>query len=1448
MSVTSVPQPAGMDELLRRCRMRIQVQTAVRGLADTVRTLAVCVLVGCVVDFLIPLPGTVRLILLMGFVGAAVTVFWRRLAGPLLKSFPAEELGAAVDLTHPDLKEGLASLIAFQNPELTEAEAGSALMRMRLCGQVESALRNVEERNVVTPRSMIRRCGYALVPILFVLLPVLFWPSGSQLLLQRLLLPLANLSTVSNLYFEVPSANRWVVAGSDVRFEAIPRWRTHAAGPLPQSVSVELETRDGHRDSLPMEYDESGTRFLATLPAVRMSLRYRISGGGFVSEWFDLNVAEPPRIVAVLLTETPPAYTGRPIELFDGAVGNIPVFERSQIDLVVQFSKPAAEAKILWQDWSPITSQIAVDELSEELVPDAVADSGVLKGTAANETLPIAEPVQWSADRLTATFRWTALGSGRFEIFAADERGLPNPTEPERLLEVAEDKAPILKVTGVTDELKLRPDDVLPLNCSVADDIGVGSLELRFRKNEEVERIEPAAGLERGRRSIEHAFRMALKDLGLTSGDRLSIRIRAADERPVPEPHVVWSQTWTIGIDDQAEAVGSQALREEDQKLIDQLKALEQQLAQDAERGKELKEQLWQTWDDATRQAVRQLSEKEQQQGRELEQLAEQVAAHPLMKDQADELNSVGDVLRTEIPEPLNDAARADRNPAANKIQEAVDALGTSRERLHQTIEEIENLAKLEADLAELNRLALEADRLAEDARQLEQDQKANEPDEGQTAEELQRELEERNQQLSADRQRLTSDLEELLRKRNELLESARQAQSEKLEALSKQLQQLGQQQQQLADAVQEESRETARDAQSLTDQLQRIRNDAGELDQQLAKNAPPSPRPDLSALDDAIRAMRQGNLSAAEKNVAAVSQEMQKAAASEKKAARDQSAQQAGDIADRLEHLKQQLGELSSQHSAEPSPENAKSSEGSNPADDGNLSDTESLPAQSNRIADDLISRLKTLSDATAALSATLASDPKADRAAAQDAELAAADGNDAVRAARAGEFSDAAQKMEQSADKSLLAAGKLNDHEQQDRRTQLQAMAGEMKQLADTIRQLQQSNSSQAAVRQSTQQDIADQSASLPEQVAELTERLNLPALGMQQQSRQAEESGQAAQQAAQSGQQASEELRQTDLQQAAESGRETAGHLNRAAQLAGQATSSRPTDPGPIPSEVGDSVAEALQNLERARRMARDAEAARRESQAAQDAALAQQQQAAGKESGEPSGNGQPSPDQNGKGESNSPSSPGANPSDAESDNPESSGAANSSGKPSGSGKPGESKAGEPGAGESRQEGSPGEGSPGSPVKKSGSGSESQPLSDAARALADAARGALPQEFIPGQMSASSGATGGKGGQASGNGQGWDGQLPGTQRQRNDRTREWGLVNDELDGEMNDASRDVVDTEYSDLIRRYRRELARAAAGQSADTSKDPPESRSSGSNQQETEPGRQDKGTP
>jgi hypothetical protein len=1449
MSSGAMLRVPGLQELLNRCQALIRIHTALRGIAETVCTVIICLLVACAADYLISFSGTGRLVMLVISVGLVVYVAWTRLIHPLMQSAPAEVLGAAVDLQFPELQESLATLISIEEPGVSTGESGSLLMRERLEGQVRQQIRHLKPSAVVPSSGTLKRWGTAILCVCLALIPVGLWPSGSQLLVQRFLMPFANLASPSNLYFEISDGNRVVAKGSDVEFHAVPRWRTDAAGELPSNVLIQIEGSTGQLEELQMSYDDVEGHFSVVVDDVRDSLRYRVIGGGAATEWFQLTVAEAPRITSIVLTETPLAYTGRPVEVFDGVVGDIPVFERSAIDIVLTLNKPVRSLELGWKHWKPIdisssdnTSTLLLPGQEQQLLPEDLAATVI--------SLPVARPPggppvvtpQISADGLTAVFHFEAMGSGQFEFHASDEFGLANGTEPTRRLLVSTDTPPKLQVTGIREGLEVRPDDVVPLDCVVTDDIGVGLLEVHFQKNADAVRIEPATTLERGSTSVEHKFRIDLKSLDAKTGDTVSFRVKAADERPIPGPQLVWKGPWTIVLTADASPLGQQALREADQQLVEALRRLEQELHNDAAKGNELKEQARKNWDEPTQQGVRELSEKEQTQGRGLQKLSEEVAQHPMMQKQAEKLTELAERIRQQVPDKLNQATAANRDQAVGQIQDSVNDLNRIRDELHKATDEIEKIAQLEQELAELNRLALEADQLARDSEALQQKSAESRPEEGQTPEELQNQLKEDRQRLQQEQQKLSEDLGLLLQRKHELLQAARNAQLEQAAEIAKETRRLAQQQQQLAEGVNEEARDASRDVQELANELQRARNDVEQLGRQMQQQAQEVPKPEVQPLDDAIRELRQGNLSAPQDGIEQTQQQLrnaQEALAKELAAPvedpnqpKDEATRQQEDkkraeqnekrqnLAENAKQADQKLAELSekldkarldlgaSPEAAEAAaPQNDAKSDAEAGEQPPSAGQPEVQPPQNgDPLAPErteLLKALEQLVEAAHEQAETLAADPKAPGGSRNSSQQAAQRGDEAQRHAQAGQFQRAAERMRQAASESANAADQLKSDDQQDRRSQLQQQRDNFNRLSDSLHRLQEDDASQVATQRESQGNVAEQAKELSEPLTELAERLNLPALGMQHLSRPAQDAAEAARTGSERGQQAAEGLNQTQLRQAAQSAQEAAEQLNRAAQMADQAAQGQQDPNAVIPNEVGDSVNDAMYSLKKA------ADMMNQESSQV-DAGNEGQQSPGGSAEGQSREPGSNSPQSAGQSGGEQPGTP---------QNGEGNPAQQSGGEglaPQGQPQEGQGQQGQAGQGNasqgSAQSGQPG--SPGAAGQQPGNQAEgsARQMANAAQSLQNAARQALPGDFSPGRLNPE-GSEASSDPRGEGNPAMFDGQIPGATG-RQGRGRVWGQLQDELGSNVGDGSREVLDTEYSELIRRYRRDLARTA----------------------------------
>ncbi len=1477
MSSGTLPQVPGLQSLLGRCQSLVRVHTCVRGLAETLCILILWMLACGIADYLIVLPGIVRAGTLVAGICLTLFVAWRRFLRPLMSSASVAELGAAVDLKFPELQESIATLISIENPEATASELGSAQMRKRIYQHVETQVQAIRPTQVVPARMTWHRFMMLSIAGGVLLLPFIIWPSGAQLLLQRLLMPYANLAAATNLYFEVPDGNRVVATGTDVTFVAIPQWRNCITGDVPTDVVLEMKTQDDRLEELPMSWDESQRQFTASLVDARQTLRYRVTGDGASTEWFTMTVADAPRIVAASLVETPPAYTARPVRTIDGVLGDIHVFERSKVVVQLTFNKPVKPATLTWKDWTPLpVPQAATQEegvvSGKELLPEEIAAQAAgarMEGSkAAKEDAPVVPVVAMSPDRMSAVMEFDALGSGAFEFSIVDDLGLRNfETTPRRLISTL-DTPPVLTVKGVADGLEVRPDDTVPLNCDVTDDIGVGAVELHYRRNEDAMLIEVANLPDRGATAVSHQFLLGLASLNVKSGDRVELRVKASDERPSPGPQVVWKGPWVLTISDNAEALGQKALREADKQLVEALRAMEQQLQEDAKQANSLKDEAWRNWNEESKDKTRGLSEKEQTQGNDLQKLAQQVAQHPLMQKQADKLAELAQQVRQQLPKKLDEAAAAaDKEPAAKNLQESVNDLNRIRDELHRATDEIEKAASLEQELAELNRLALDAEQLAKESEQHQQKKAQDQPAQGQSREDFEKELQDERAELQQDQQELSQDLNSLLQRKQELLQAAREAQLDEAALIAEQMQQLARQQQQLAEGVNEEARDAAQDAQEIANSLQQARNEADQLNRRMEQQAPDVPRTEIPPLDEAIRDLRQGNLSKPEQQISDSAEQLERAAEELKKPApepqgpapaddaakaaaqreqeqrntqRAEMQKKSEELAGRMNELEARLEEANQERgvqepgsesneaaqpneaarkepeSNEPGQENPKAGQNGEQsngaeqnAEQGNQQNQQNSEqdraAESARKAGDLMTQLEKLTEAAREQSEALKQDASTPNNVRNHAEQSAQRAEDALRHANAGQFQRTAERMRNAAGEASRAADQMNQEGQQDRKEQLEQQRENFDRLADAFNRLQQDDAAQLSAQRTGQQQVAQQAAQTPDALSELSESLNNPALGMQHLARPAQEAAQAAQQAAQSGQQAGQQLQQGQIQQAGQNAQEAAGQLNRAAQLAQQASQGHRDPNNLVPTEVGESVADAMQSLQRASEMMNN--------EASQASANSQQAPEGSQPGGQEGQQGQSGQDgQNQAGQPGQEGQPGQQ----------------GEGQPGQQGQPGKQGQGQQGNAQQGQQGQPGQsGTPqdsqGSQAAQPGEGGSpngqrgsAQQMAKAAQALKQAAKGALPSQFSPGQLNSSADPSQGDP-QGQGNPAEFDGASPNATTRRS-RARNWGRLQDELDPDVKDAGREVMDSEYSEIIRRYRRDLAKAAAANS------------------------------
>ncbi len=1324
-----------LERLLHGCRQRVRYQQAFRGSAETLAVMLLCIIGACFADWLLVLPAPARLSMLLLLTAVSWSVFWLRLIRPMRKILPAEELGAAIDLQYPGLHEAISTLVTSQ-----PADRKSDALLAGLQDSVQQQLATVRPDRVISfaAAQQIARVAAGATLVLACLL--LFWPDRSLLLLNRLVTPFANLESATSLYFEVPYGNRTVAAGSRVIIAAIPRWRSTDPGPLPQTVTLEAVTASDDFPPQPLYWNPAQEQFETALQGLRDDLRYRIRSGAAVSQWYQLLTAEPPQISSAVLIETAPAYSGRGVIEYEGVTGEISVFERSDVQIRLQFSQPVETCLIRWIDWTPLNSVSATDSVSplrmeeEGLLSEEIAAlaAGAEMATEqrATATAPADLQVIPAADKASAVIRFTATGSGRFEFLLSGTAGLSNPAEPYRRLQLTTDSPPLLDVTGISAGLEVRPDDSLALTYSARDDYGLGLVEFTIRRNEDVPQVFPASPPAAGELKLDGELLIDLSQLSLTTGDVLEVIGTASDQRPQPGPQRVHVGPWLLRVSETASAIGQNALAEANQQLLQALRAILQELEQDLVQTQELGESTQRGWGPDEQQQTAELAELQQTKGNRLQQLAAETATHPLMQKQAADLTDQAEQLRHFVAPLLQQAAAAELNAARSELEDATVALRNSRDQLARTIDEIRQLAELEQELTELNRLALNARQLAADSERFREHREAGAPAQGQTEQEFQDQLFQEETRLQTEQQQLSAQLTDLLQRQQELLQSARESQLQRAELIGEGLNLLAAMQDANASGILNEA--AAEQTTAMQQSLAEIQRQLMELKALAAAAQIKLPLPDSQQLSRISEQLQKELPQQAAELLQQFAQLMQAAAAElpspEPQAASDDPLAQ---LQNRSEQIAAELNAL--QQLLAPAT-------------------TEAAATDQNSPAEPVLDSLQRAVSAAAQILQQSEPQP-ATAQQRQSLTATATELQQGLLQAQSGQFAKAAELLRKATSRDAM--DQLQD----------QRLREQISRLADQLQTLQPDRSQRLATQQSSQQTIAEQSRQIPEMLRDLAERLQLPALGLTQQAQSAAQAAVSAESAANQAGRASEQLQQRQLLPAGQQAELAAQMFEQAMRLSMEA-SNGPRDPrNPVPVEVGEDVSEALHSLQLAAEM------------------MAQQQQ------------GQMSPTDPGDGAQNQQAGNNAsNPSQqaadatsgAEQNGTEQQMADTSAGQPS-------DAAGQDGNGQ----------------QSPGNDPTSQELSRTAKSLQQAASRSIPAQFTPGQLSSDS-AQNRSNPSARGNMSEFDGIDPLSRLLQGTRG-DWGRLQDQLDDRIEDTGREILDREYSELIRRYRRNLA-------------------------------------
>jgi hypothetical protein len=875
--------PHAVTSKLNSLRGRIRRVAFLRG-CGLFLTQSCGLLIGTMLtDFLFDLEPASRLAGVVGLCVAEIVLFGFLLVRPFVIRLKDAEVASLAEERFPELRERVSSLVELADPTIPEDEKGSPLMRDLLEEETVKELARCDFDEAVSVQPAVRRLGYGLGTLSFLILSLLIFPSVSSLLLARLFNPWGNYESVSRLIFDIEGADEYVARGSDIEINAKMAWRNGSNDPVPEPVELSWRSDDGNSDVRTLSFDPDLDAFTTLIPNVQDSLKFFVSSEGSRSRRYEINVLDRPEVLTAKLEITPPGYLGRPRETIDGVTGEITVFENSRLTFDLTFNHPVEAASINWLSAMVLPeSELAGDQ---QVIPSEDDDETDLRtpGTSTNSLLTIddlpATQLTVAEDGLSAKLEIPATIQGAFAFLLKESHGLENDGEPYRQILITRDQPPILEVPG-SDQDRARPTDVYGIRVSAVDDVALEELELHISSREGLNRVIKAPTELLGQESLEHEFRVDLADIEIESGDFLKLQIRAADGRPAPKPNVVWSEARYVAINENASAQGTRDVLARQEQIRQEIQDIRNQLREAVEQSDDLKQDAQQSHDNdrkfAQQGAVETLAGREEELAARIAELADQFSQHPLFGNlsedlwrmASDELDPAAMELAESTAQELKDQiATLDKNSTVADMVE---------EELAGIANKFEELAELEEDLLELSRIAQRANQLADDAQQLDQqrtelaaarDSESLDIEPAPNHQEAWQELAENQQLLMEEQTALMAALENLMQQRPELLEAARDYQLEKLADLARQAREIADPQELLAESLEQDAEQSREAAAPLAERQQEVSQQIGQLAAQT--NAQQSRQP-VTPIDPELARqiadeLREGNLAQAE-------------------------------------------------------------------------------------------------------------------------------------------------------------------------------------------------------------------------------------------------------------------------------------------------------------------------------------------------------------------------------------------------------------------------------------------------------------------------------------------------------------------------------------------------------------------------------------------------------
>lgn len=452
---------------INRIRRRAQFMLVLQRLCILLSWSLVVFVAAGLVDFVLRLPDTARMMQFVVMLVLFLVVFWRYIRPAILFSPTLTVVALRAEQQIPALRGHLASGLEF-------AQSGIDHQSTLAARAVEDAERRAQQANlreVIQSKRTTADLGISVLVLILVGTICLFAPSHAAVAARRMFIPFSGTQWPKRTGVE-----------SMVRRPVVPTGRAlNLSCRITKGFSETMRVFAHYRVIGAAESGGAGGRFEKVLLTHQRGEEFdRLiePDGRFVELWFEtdddqtpiqrIQLVPPPEIVSAQLHIEPPEYArglNGPLNLdiggdgIDRSVQGQPVLEGSKIQLTFQINKPIAltDGERPWQE------HLGIESIGSSIEDSDIRIRAVPSGERAS--------TNWIVG-------WTMTQSIRMNPVLVDEYGIYGPDDVHYRIDMLEDHAPTISITDPIADRAVLTTAKVAVFAEARDDVQIGAVRI----------------------------------------------------------------------------------------------------------------------------------------------------------------------------------------------------------------------------------------------------------------------------------------------------------------------------------------------------------------------------------------------------------------------------------------------------------------------------------------------------------------------------------------------------------------------------------------------------------------------------------------------------------------------------------------------------------------------------------------------------------------------------------------------------------------------------------------------------------------------------------------------------------------------------------------------------------------------------------------------------------